>query len=181
MVGVAMLALCFAGALHVGLAIAFAILLVLSWPLERTRWQLSERVGLMLVLLSLPLFYLDWTYLGSDLRLLETGETRTNALVGAITHLIVFLSVIKLLQIKSDRDWVFIYLISFFEMLLAAGLTFSPVFLILLSAYFVCALSTDGVGRRQLASRGATDETPAADLESASRGFDSLRAHSESA
>ena len=46
----------------------------------------------------------------------------------ALAHLIVFLSAVKLLQVKKDRDWVFLYLISFFEVLLAAGLSFSPVF-----------------------------------------------------
>ena len=60
----------------------------------------------------------------------------------APSHLIVFLSVIKLLQVKADRDWVFLYLISFFEILLAAGLSFSPAFLALLIIYLVCALST---------------------------------------
>ena len=34
------------------------------------------------------------------------------------------------MQQKRDRDWVFLYLISFFEVLLAAGLSFSPVFLV---------------------------------------------------
>ena len=48
----------------------------------------------------------------------------------------------KLLQAKKDRDWVFLYLISFFEVLLAAGLSFSPVFLGTLTLYLLCGLST---------------------------------------
>ena len=37
---------------------AFAALLALAWSLEGKRWQLSERAGLLVMLLSLPLFYL---------------------------------------------------------------------------------------------------------------------------
>jgi transglutaminase-like putative cysteine protease len=61
--------------------------------------------------------------------------------VTALAHLIVFLSAVKLLQVKKDRDWVFLYLISFFEVLLAAGLSFSPVFLGTLTLYLLCGLS----------------------------------------
>ena len=53
-----------------------------------------------------------------------------------------FLSAVKLLQQKRDRDWVFLYLISFFEVLLAAGLSFSPVFLVTLTLYLLCSVST---------------------------------------
>ena len=62
--------------------------------------------------------------------------------VTALAHLIIFLAAVKLLQVKKDRDWVFLYLISFFEVLLAAGLSFSPVFLGTLTLYLLCVLST---------------------------------------
>lgn len=141
MIAVATLGLVLAGALHLGLAGLFALLLIVTWFCEGTRWQLSERTGLILVLLALPIFYLDWTYQSLDIQMLESGPGY-NPLVGAIAHLIVFLSGIKLLQVKADRDWVFLYLISFFEVLLAAGLSFSPVFLLALIFYLVCGLST---------------------------------------
>src|SRR2546426_2038282 len=141
MIAVAMLALVFAGALHWSLASVFASAMLLSWQIERTRWQLSERTGLILVLLSIPIFYLDWSYQSSP-RVTDNVELQTNALVSAIAHLIAMLSAIKLLQVKSDRDWVFLYLISFFEVLLAAGLNFSPIFFVSLSIYLICAVST---------------------------------------
>jgi transglutaminase-like putative cysteine protease len=141
MIAVATFGLVLAAALHFGLAILFSLLMIFAWFVEGKRWQLSERVGLVLVLLSLPIFYLDWTYQSFPLQVLENGPDH-NPLVGAIAHLIVFLSAIKLLQVKADRDWVFLYLISFFEVLLAAGLSFSPVFLVALIMYLVCALST---------------------------------------
>src|ERR671919_772959 len=135
MIAVAMLALVLAGGLSYGLAFAFLVVMIVSWNLEGTRWQLPERYGLAIVLLSIPLFYLDWHYQKS------LGEPAERLGVTALAHLIVFLSAVKLLQVKKDRDWVFLYLISFFEVLLAAGLSFSPVFLGTLTLYLLCGLS----------------------------------------
>ena len=135
MIGVAMLALVLAGGLDYGLALAFFVIMVVSWKLEGTRWQLPERFGLAIVLLSIPLFYFDWHYQKT------LGEPVERLGVTALAHLIVFLSAVKLLQIKKDRDWVFLYLISFFEVLLAAGLSFSPMFLGTLTLYLLCGLS----------------------------------------
>src|SRR5215210_7258328 len=136
MIAVAMLALVLAGGLSVGLAFVFGLVMIGSWMLENTRWQLPERYGLGIVLLSIPLFYLDWQYQKA------IGEPTERLGVTALAHLIVFLSAVKLLQVKKDRDWVFLYLISFFEVLLAAGLSFSPVFLGTLTLYLLCGLST---------------------------------------
>jgi transglutaminase-like putative cysteine protease len=136
MIAVAMLALVLAGGLHPALALSFAVAMIAAWKLEGTKWQLSERVGLVIVLLSIPLFFVDWQYQRS------LGEAPGRLGVNALAHLIVFLSAIKLLQVKSDRDWVFLYLISFFEVLLAAGLSFSPTFLMTFTLYLLCALST---------------------------------------
>ncbi|HEU4796433.1 MAG TPA: DUF3488 and transglutaminase-like domain-containing protein [Pyrinomonadaceae bacterium] len=135
MIGVAMLALVLAGGLDYGLALAFLAVMIVSWKLEGSRWQLPERYGLTIVILSIPLFYLDWHYQKS------LGEPAERLGVTALAHLIVFLSAVKLLQVKKDRDWVFLYLISFFEVLLAAGLSFSPVFLGTLTLYLLCGLS----------------------------------------
>ncbi|HEY0366654.1 MAG TPA: DUF3488 and transglutaminase-like domain-containing protein [Pyrinomonadaceae bacterium] len=135
MIGVAMLALVLAGGLSAGLALVFLLVLVAGWLLENTKWQLPERYGLGIVLLSIPLFYLDWHYQK------VVGEPTERLGVTALAHLIVFLSAVKLLQVKKDRDWVFLYLISFFEVLLAAGLSFSPLFLGTLTLYLLCGLS----------------------------------------
>src|SRR5829696_2848065 len=135
MIAVAMLALVLAGGLSSGLALLFLVVMIGSWLLEDTKWQLPERYGLGIVLLSIPLFYFDWHYQQT------LGEPVERLGVTALAHLIVFLSAVKLLQIKKDRDWVFLYLISFFEVLLAAGLSFSPVFLGTLTLYLLCGLS----------------------------------------
>src|SRR5215218_9451392 len=135
MVGCGALALAVSDGLSAALAALFGVVLVVAWKLEGTRWQLPERVGLVIVLLSLPLFYLDWQFLSG-------GTTSEKVGVSALGHLILFLSAVKLLQVKADRDWVFLYLISFFEVLLAAGLSVSPLFLLSLVLYGLFALST---------------------------------------
>ncbi len=135
MIAVAMLALVLAGGLSVPLALIFLAVMIVSWLLENTKWQLPERYGLGIVLLSIPLFYVDWQYQKA------IGEPAERLGVTALAHLIVFLSAVKLIQVKKDRDWVFLYLISFFEVLLAAGLSFSPVFLGTLTLYLLCGLS----------------------------------------
>src|SRR5438309_7033743 len=88
MIVMAMLALVFAGGLNPALALVFAVAVVLAWNIEGKKWQLSERVGLVIVLLSIPLFFLDWQYQK------EIGEARERLGVNALAHLIVFLSAI---------------------------------------------------------------------------------------
>ena len=135
-IAVATLALTLGGGLSATLALVFLLFMVAAWLFEGTKWQLSERAGLVVVLLSIPLFFLDWHYQKT------IGEPAGRVGVNALAHLILFLAAVKLLQVKKDRDWVFLYLISFFEVLLAAGLSFSPVFLGSLTLYLLCGLST---------------------------------------
>ena len=135
MIAVAMLALVLAGGLSYSLALVFVAVMVVAWSLEDSKWQVPERIGLGIVLLSIPLFYLDWQYQKA------IGEPVERLGVNALAHLIVFLSAVKLLQVKKDRDWVFLYLISFFEVLLAAGLSFSPVFLGTLTLYLLTGIA----------------------------------------
>ncbi|HEX9629630.1 MAG TPA: transglutaminaseTgpA domain-containing protein [Pyrinomonadaceae bacterium] len=135
-IAVATLALVLAGGLNLALAILSFAILIAAWKLEGGKWQLSERMGLVAVLLSIPLFFFDWQYQKA------IGEPVGKLGVAALAHLIVFLAAVKLLQQKKDRDWVFLYLISFFEILLAAGLSFSPIFLASLSIYMLCGLTT---------------------------------------
>ena len=135
-IAVATLTLVLAGGLPIALGALFWLLMALAWNLEETKWQFSERTGLIVVLLSIPLFIIDWKYQQN------IGEPAGRLGVSALAHLIVFLSAVKLLQTKKDRDWVFLYLISFFEVLLAAGLSFSPIFLGTLTLYLLCGLTT---------------------------------------
>lgn len=60
----------------------------------------------------------------------------------ALVHMTLFVSAAKLFQDKRDRDWVFLYLIAFFQMLLAAGLTFNATFVASLAAFLFFFIST---------------------------------------
>ena len=131
-IAAAALALFVAGGTGLWLTAAFGIVTVVAWKCEGTRWQFTERAALIIILVSLPLFYLDWRLLPVylDVRFLEGGASaRGSVEVTLLAHLISFLSAVKLLQRKCDRDWCVLYLISFFEVLLAAGLSASPAFL----------------------------------------------------
>ena len=150
-------ALFVAGGVNFWLLAIFAFVMVGAFKLEGSRWQLSERIALAVILSSIPVFYLDWRILTPLLELptLESGQ-RTNPEVALLSHLILFLSAVKLLQRKADRDWFFLYLISFFTVLLAAGLTARPVFLVVLLLYLMCALSTVVAFEIQKARRKVT-------------------------
>lgn len=138
MVACGALALFITGGMGAWLIATVAVVLFMARRLEETRWQLSERTGLIVLLLSLPLFYIDWKFFGG----FDTSEQSGAAGMSALVHLTVFLCCVKLLQVKSDRDWLFIYLITFFQILLAAGLSISPLFILVLGLYVFCALLT---------------------------------------
>ena len=87
-VAAATLALFVAGGIGAWLAIAFAILMLLAWKLEGSRWQLTERMALIAIIASLPFFYLDWRILEPYLQVefLETGQRSTRVAVLASDH-----------------------------------------------------------------------------------------------
>jgi Transglutaminase-like enzymes, putative cysteine proteases len=105
----------------VGTALFIGVL-VAGWFLEDSRWQISERVGTILIVLSLPVFYL-----GFRLRLFSFADYGT-LVSGVLARMILVIAAIKVLQKKSDRDWIFLYLMSFFEVLLAAALSISALY-----------------------------------------------------
>ena len=114
-IGSSVLALFVAGGTGGWLIATFALVMLAAFNLEGTRWQFSERIALAVILSSIPVFYFDWRVLTPylDLQYLETGK-HGNAEVALLSHLILFLSAVKLLQRKLDRDWFFLYLIKFF-------------------------------------------------------------------
>ncbi len=121
------------GSIGIVLATFFLLVVFGGWMLEGRRWQLSERVGTGLIVVLIPLFYLDWKY-G-----LSGYTSRESLAAGSLARSILILSAVKLLQRKSYRDWIFLYVISFFEILLSAGLSISPFFILSLTVYLICA------------------------------------------
>jgi transglutaminase-like putative cysteine protease len=94
-----------------------------AWFIEGSRFQISERVGTLLIVLAVPIYYGLWR-IGYF-----TFVSQEAMLPGILARLILSLSAIKLLQRKSDRDWIFLYIMAFFQVLLAAGLSISALYL----------------------------------------------------
>ncbi|MEQ1924132.1 MAG: DUF3488 domain-containing protein, partial [Pyrinomonadaceae bacterium] len=131
------LALWVSGTFGVVESVGFVGVIVAAWFLEGARWQISERVGTALIVLALPAFYLAWRF---QIVTPTGGETW---IAGVLARMILSLTAVKLLQRKSDRDWIFLYLMSFFEVLLAAGLSISALYFASFIAYLlvmVCAV-----------------------------------------
>jgi len=131
------LALWVSGSFGVVVTGGFLAVMVAAWFLEGSRWQISERVGTALIVLALPAFYLAWRF---QLITPTGGDTW---IAGMLARMILSLAAVKLLQRKSDRDWIFLYLMAFFEVLLAAGLSISALYLASFLAYLlvmVCAV-----------------------------------------
>jgi transglutaminase-like putative cysteine protease len=129
------LSLWVSGAFGVFGTVLFAALLVAAWRLEGSRWQISERVGTALIVLALPAFALAWKF---QIIAIAGGDT---AVASVLSQMIIALAAVKLLQKKSDRDWIFLYLMSFFEVLLAAGLSISPLYIVTFIAYLLVMVS----------------------------------------
>jgi hypothetical protein len=131
------LALWISGSFGVIGSVLFIGFMTAAWFLEGSRWQVSERVGTALIVLAVPVYYF-----ASRLQVLNLGSSGV-AIAGVLGQLIITLTAIKLLQKKSDRDWIFLYLMAFFEVLLAAGLSISALYLAVFVLYLlvmVCAV-----------------------------------------
>ncbi len=124
------------GSIGIFSALFFLLIIFLAWVLEETTWQISEKIGVGIILLIVPLVYLDWKYQ------LSGFNSRDTFAAGNLSRLILILSSIKLLQKKGNRDWILIYLISFFQILLSAGVGISPLFLAFLLIYLLFAFSS---------------------------------------
>ena len=116
-------ALWIAGAFEIAGAIIFIGTMAAAWFIEESKFQISERVGTLLIVLAVPIYYGLWR-IGYF-----TFVSQEAMLPGILARLILSLSAIKLLQRKSDRDWIFLYIMAFFQVLLAAGLSISALYL----------------------------------------------------
>ena len=76
----------------------------------------------------LPLFIADWYVVGSSPAL-------------AVIRYVLFASACKFLSAKTHRDWLWLYLIAFFEVVLSAGMMVSATFFVLLMIFVFFAIS----------------------------------------
>jgi transglutaminase-like putative cysteine protease len=130
-IATAFLALALTGDLDALSILLYAAALVFSYYRDvrgATRLRLREWMWRTLAILYIPFLFIDATIFSSQ--------------VIALAHLTLFASAAKLFQNKRDRDWVFLYLIAFFQMLLAAGLTINTTFIVSLALFLFFFVST---------------------------------------
>src|SRR4029450_13911421 len=105
----------------------------------KSQFRLREWMWRTLSIAYVPFVFLDGAFISNR--------------VLALVHMTLFVSAAKLFQNKRDRDWVFLYLIAFFQMLLAAGLTFDTTFIASLGLFIFFFISTLAVFEIRLARR----------------------------
>ena len=123
-----------AGGTGIFVSTLFLTVFVGAWFADGTKFQISERIGTALMFIIVPGFYIAWRYKVFGLGLNET------AIAGVLARLILLLTAIKLFQTKNERDWIFLYLMAFFEVLLAAGISISPLFFVSMILYLLVTL-----------------------------------------
>jgi transglutaminase-like putative cysteine protease len=130
LVGTAFLALSLTGELDAVSILLYGTVFCFAFFADTKGWmrlRLREWMWRVLALVYVPFLFLD-------------GFLTSRIL--ALVHMTLFLSAVKLFQDKRDRDWIFLYLIAFFQMLLAAGMTFDSTFIASLGLFLFCFVST---------------------------------------
>jgi hypothetical protein len=131
LVATAFLAMALTGELDAISLAAYAVALVICFYRDTRgvkRLRLREWMWRALSVAYVPFVFLDAALISNR--------------VLALVHMTLFVSAAKLFQNKRDRDWVFLYLIAFFQMLLAAGLTFNATFVVSLATFLFFFIST---------------------------------------
>jgi protein-glutamine gamma-glutamyltransferase len=111
------------------IVVIFSIVLIVSWQIDqrRTGWELSRFTANLAILFYPVVLFYQWQGLGhSPARL--------------IINFVLFATALKLLRRKRARDWFWLYVVSFCQMILVAGLMLGPGFLLLLLAYLFVAV-----------------------------------------
>jgi transglutaminase-like putative cysteine protease len=131
LVGTAFLGLALTGELDFISVMLYPVAFAVSFyadAREATRLRIREWLWRILAVAYVPFIFIDAIFISN--RIL------------ALVHMTLFVSAAKLLQDKRDRDWVFLYLVSFFQMLLSAGLTFNATFVASLAMFLFFFVST---------------------------------------
>ena len=111
--------------------VLYGAALVTGWLIDggRDNLSLSRRATNGLRIGYLPMMLIDWQVLNSPP-------------VIVVTHFILFISACKLLERKRHRDWLWLYVVAFFELIMAAGMTIDATFLVLLIVFLLAAVSS---------------------------------------
>lgn len=112
-------------------SLLFVAVLIAGWLIDagKLSWTLSQPISNWLLPGYLPFAIIEW-------QILRIPP------VSLIIQFVLFASALKLLRSKNNRDWLWLYIVSFCQVLMAAGMMISTTFLILLIIYLFAAIST---------------------------------------
>jgi transglutaminase-like putative cysteine protease len=130
--------------------VLFSGVLLFGWLVDagHVTWRMPPALVSALMLVFLPFPFIDWLVL------------RTAPIV-ALIHFIFFASAMKLLQAKRNRDWLWLYVVAFFQMLLAAGMMIDTTFFALLVVFLFSATSTLVSFEMRRAQQALAEASPA--------------------
>src|SRR5262245_21850264 len=103
----------------------FIGVLVAGWLIdnEKLRWSVPQKIANLLFLASVPGTCFEW-------QILHVMP------VTVIIHFVLFASSLKLLRTKSDRDWLWLYIVSFCQVVITSAVMIGTNYLILFILYF---------------------------------------------
>ena len=111
----------------------FGAVLIAGWLIDEGRapayWELGRRGANWLMAGGLTFVLTEWYVLGASP-------------VVAILHFVFFAASLRLLRRKTARDWVWLYVVTFCQVLMTAGMMVDTTFLFLVIVYFFAAIST---------------------------------------
>ncbi len=131
LIGSGFLAMAATGALDIFSLILFTAAMAVSWFLdtERLRKRIPSWVLNFLAVAFLPVYFLDYFLF-------------SRSLMVSTVHLILLIASVKLMTRSSDRDFVYLYLISFSELLAASTLTIDMTYAFSLFLFLFSSVST---------------------------------------
>jgi protein-glutamine gamma-glutamyltransferase len=112
-------------------SLLFIGVLAAGWLIDsgKLHWSISPKIANWMLPGYLPFAIIEWQILGISP-------------ITLIIQFILFASSLKLLRAKTNRDWLWLYIVSFCQVLMAAGMMISTTFLLLLILYLFAAIST---------------------------------------
>ncbi len=108
----------------------FAIVLGVGWMIDtgRTNWSIGYRSANWLMAGGLTFVFAEWYVLGASL-------------VVVILHFVFIAASLKILRRKAARDWIWLYVVTFCQVLMTAGMMVDTTFLFLVIVYLFAAVS----------------------------------------
>jgi transglutaminase-like putative cysteine protease len=127
-------------ALLTGLGLLVRCAIVLGW----LKLDLSPRIVNALTVAYIGFYPLDWAYVSRDF-------------LTATVHLVFFLAIVKVLSAVTDRDYFYVKIIAFLELLAASILSSSANYFLFLAMFLFFGVGTFAASEIRRSARNASD------------------------